>query len=161
MKGCDDSMSESETKKYYLKKGGCLNKNASGIKAELFCNGSIFFDKNDVVQARYEMLRCVEKDGYAISTASKMFGVSRISFYKTKKAFEKKGVYGLLPEKKGPKGPHKLTDDIIYFIEGEKEAEPDLKAEELADKVRQNFNMKIHPRTIEKALADRKKKTDK
>ncbi len=154
-------MSENETKKYYLKKEGCLNKNASGIKAELFNNGSNFFDKNDLVQARYEMLRCVEKDGYAINAASEMFGVSRISFYKTKKAFEEKGIYGLLPEKKGPKRPHKLTDHVLHFIEGEKEAKPDLKANELADKVRQTFNLKIHPRTIEKALAVRKKKQGK
>lgn len=154
-------MSENKTKKYYLKKEGCLNKNASGIKAELFNNGSNFFDKNDLVQARYEMLRCVEKDGYAINAASEMFGVSRISFYKTKKAFEEKGIYGLLPEKKGPKGPHKLTNHVIDFIEGEKKAKPDLKSDELADIVRQTFNLMIHPRTIEKALAVRKKKQGK
>lgn len=158
MKGGDASMSEKETKKYYLKKEGCLNKNAAGIKAELFNSASNFFDKNDVVQARYEMLRCVEKDGYAINTASELFGVSRISFYKTKKAFDKKGIYGLLPVKKGPKGPYKLTAEVIFFIEAEKKANADIPADELADKVREKFNVKIHPRTIEKALVVSKKK---
>jgi len=154
-------MSENERKKNYLKKEGCLNKNASIIRAEIFNNGNSFFDKNDIVQTRYEMLRCVEKDNYTINAASEMFGVSRISFYKTKKAFEEKGMQGLLPQKKGPNSPHKLTDNVINFIESEKEAEPDLKSDELTDKVRQAFNLKIHPRTIEKALAVRKKKQHK
>lgn len=154
-------MSKNEIKKNYLKKEGCLNKNASIIKAVIFNNENGFFDKNDIVQTRYEMLRCVEKDNCTINAASEMFGVSRISFYKTKKAFEEKGMQGLLPQKKGPNSPHKLTDNVINFIESEKEAEPDLKSDELADKVRQVFNLKIHPRTIEKALAVRKKKQRK
>ncbi len=151
-------MPENETKKYYLKKEGCLNENASRIKAELFDKGGDFFDKNDLVQVRYEMLRCVEKDGYAINVASEIFGVSRISFYKTKKTFEQKGIYGLLPEKKGPKRPHKLTEKIMRFIEAERKANPNLKSAELADMVRQTFDLSVHPRTIEKALAAGKKK---
>lgn len=157
-KGAIFKMPENNDKKKYLEAEGCLNKNASGVKAELFNNGDYFFDKNDIVQTRYEMLRSVKKDGYSINIASEMFGVSRISFYKTNKSFEEKGIIGLLPIKKGPKSPHKLTDEVLNFIINEKELETDIKSDDLAEKVKKVFDLKIHPRTIEKTLAVRKKK---
>ncbi len=148
-------------KKYYLEKEGCLNPNASKIKADIFNDENEFFEKTDIVQARYEMLRSVDKDGASINSASGMYGVSRISFYKTRKAFENKGLLGLLPQKKGPKKPSKLTPAVMDFLKSERKTDPKVKSDKLAEKILKEFGCSVHPRTIEKALASSKKKREK
>ena len=145
-------------KKYNLKKEGCLNENASKVKADIFNGRNDFFDKDDIVQTRYEMLRCVEKDDCTVVDASDMYGVSRITFYKIKKLFDEQGIQGLLPGKKGPKKSHKLTPDVMKFLKDEIKAESSIKSVELADKIMHRFGYSVHPRTIEKALSARKKK---
>jgi len=64
----------------------------------------------------------------------------------------------LLPEKPGPKNPHKLTAEVRRHLLELLQAEPDLGARELALRVRQRFQLKLHPRTIEKALKSKAKR---
>lgn len=154
-------MAINNEKKYYLKRESCLNKNAVNIKADIFNESNNFFDKNDIVQTRYEMLRSVEKEDFTINAASDMYGVSRISFYKIKKAFDKQGIQGLLPRKKGPKVPYKLTPDVISFLEDEIKADCQIKSDKLAEKMSEKFGYSVHPRTIEKVLFTGKKKHPK
>lgn len=154
-------MGINDEKKYYLKKEGCININASNVKADIFNDGNNFFDKNDIVQTRYEMIRSVEKNKFSINAASDMYGVSRISFYKTKKAFDAYGIQGLFPKKKGPKAAYKLTPDVIRFLESEIKSDSQIKSDKLAKKVLEKFGYSVHARTIEKALLKGKKKHSK
>jgi transposase len=65
---------------------------------------------------------------------------------------------GLLPAKPGPKQPHKLTAQVIAYLKELARAEPPLKARQMAARVRQRFRLKVHPRTIEKALNPKAKR---
>jgi hypothetical protein len=74
-----------------LRQQGTLNPRPEGVTDELFVN-SEFFDARDMVQVKYEMLRCVEKDGRPITEAASAFGFSRPSFYQAQSAFEQDGL---------------------------------------------------------------------
>jgi hypothetical protein len=60
-----------------------------------------FLDARDLVQVRYEMLRrhMVEKE--SVSEVTQHFGISRQMFYMLLKMFRTKGLYGLMPRKRG------------------------------------------------------------
>ena len=43
--------------------------------------------------------------------------MSRPTFYKVQSDFTRSGLVGLLPAKRGPRGPRKITPDVLRFIE--------------------------------------------
>jgi transposase len=97
-----------------MRNNGSFNHHANTVSAEIFSSSS-FFDSHDVMQVKYEMLRSVERECNNISSAAEKFGFSRVSFYQIKKEFDKYGVSGLMPKKRGPKGSRKLDQDDIEF----------------------------------------------
>ena len=114
---------------------------------------SAFFDPNDLVQVKYEMLRSVQKEGRAVVEATQAFGVSRPVFYVTQALFEREGLPGLLPRKRGPKGPHKLDEEAVAFLlEAVKDAEQMPTGEELATLLKRRFGVEAHPRSILRRL---------
>ena len=68
-------MSKTEPKLERLRRLGMLNPNPQQIKAPWFLSGE-FFDPNDMVQAKYEMLRHVQVDGVSKVEAAALFGMS-------------------------------------------------------------------------------------
>jgi transposase len=82
--------------------------------------------------------------------------VSRPTYYQTKASFDKGGLAGLVPRKRGPHGPHKLQGDALVFVQQQIVAGQPLRARALANLVRQKFDLAIHPRTIERAIAGKK-----
>lgn len=117
-----------------------------------------FFDSRDFIQVKYEMLRRVGKEKWTVTQASKAFGFSRPSFYKTQNAFDQKGLPGLLPRRRGPKAAHKLSDDVMKFAEQVLSKDDTLRARNLVPIIENRFGLRIHPRSIERALARKKKK---
>src|SRR5246127_1983412 len=96
--------------------------------------GSAFFDPNDLVQVKYEMLRSVEKEGRAVVDAAEAFGLSRPVYYVTSDLFKREGLPGLLPRKRGPKRPHKLTEEALaVLVQAAREAERMPSGAELAE----------------------------
>lgn len=140
-----------------LREQGCLNPRPQSVTDELFAEHE-FFDARDMVQVKYEMLRRVEKDGYSISDAAVSFGFSRPTFYQAQTAFVAGGLAGLVPRKRGPRQAHKLTTDVVAFIEHARAEDPSLKTQELVARIRERFDLVVHPRTIERALARAQKK---
>jgi DNA-binding winged helix-turn-helix (wHTH) protein len=55
-----------------------------------------FFDTRDILQLKYEMLRCVAVGGLSIDEATAAFGLPREAFDHAKSDFEQGGVAGLL-----------------------------------------------------------------
>lgn len=151
---------DSLMKQKILKKRRCLNQKPKQVKDELFEKYS-FFDSNDLIQVKYEMIRRVKKDGWSIQKAAKIFGLSRPSFYKAKKVFEKQGITGLIPEKTGPKEPHKLSREVMKYLETLECQTPKLKAQKLTDRIKKKFELKINKRSIYRALEKLKKKKRK
>lgn len=143
-----------------LKKYGALNPHPHKVTEKTFSDSVLdFFDPCDLVQVKYEMLRAVEKEGRSVKDASKAFGFSRPAFYQAQSQFKQGGVIGLVKKRPGPKSAHKLTNEILTFIEERiKEGKP-LRARKLAPLIRDKFGKEVHPRTIERAVTGRKKKT--
>ena len=117
---------------------------------------SEFFDPRDVVQVKYEMLRRVSMEKASVTDATEEYGVSRPTYYQSKGSFEKVGVAGLVPQKRGPRGPHKLRGKVLAFVEEQVTAGEPVRARELAKLIRQKFDLDVHPRTIERAVAGKK-----
>jgi transposase len=140
-----------------LSENGSLNSNPRKVIDVQF-KANIFFDANDLVQVKYEMLRRVNYDSWPITQATKEFGLSRPAFYQTQSAFEKNGLPGLLPQKRGPKQPHKLSKEIMEFIQKQKKHNAQISVTDLVAAIEKYFAISIHKRSIEKYLAKRQKK---
>jgi transposase len=149
--------SNSETKRRALQASGTLNSRHASVRHALF-QQSDFFDPRDLLQLKYETLRALQQDGYSIARAADEFGLSRPTIYQAQNHFQERGLEGLLPEKPGPKNPHKLTHQVCQHLGELLQAEPELGARELARRVRQRFHVELHPRTIEKALKSKAKR---
>ena len=153
MAGAKDDKTES------LKKYGALNPHPHKVVEERFSDSAIeFFDPRDLVQVKYEMLRAVEKQGRSVKHASQAFGFSRPAFYQAQSQFKRDGVSGLAKKRPGPKSAHKLTADILAFIEEKIQEDKPLRARKLAPLIKEKFGKDVHPRSIERAVARRKKK---
>jgi transposase len=114
---------------------------------------SAFFDPHDLVQVKYEMLRSVEKEGRAVVEAAEAFGLSRPVFYVSQALFQREGLPGLLPRKRGPKRPHKLNDEAIaVLLQAIEEAGRMLRGEELAALLAKRCGVEAHPRSILRRL---------
>ena len=140
-----------------LAESGTVNPHAQDVQDAAFID-SDFFDPRDLVQVRYEMLRRVRTEGQTIVDIAPRFGVSRPTFYKVQADFEREGLAGLLPVKRGPHGPHKITDEVMVFIEAVRAQEEGLDAQGLVERIEQHFGLTVHRRTVERALARGKKK---
>lgn len=134
-----------------------LNAHPEDVTDPLF-EGSDFFDARDLVQVKYEMLRRVRIDARPITESALAFGFSRPSFYQAQSAFELAGLGGLLPKKPGPQRAHKLSAEVMEFLEQLLRVDPSLRPTDLAERVLERFERKVHPRSIERALARPKKK---
>ena len=139
-----------------LRAYSALHPRPGDVKDPLF-QDSEFFDPRDLVQVKYEMLRRVEVDREPITHAAAAFGFSRPSFYQARTAYEGRGLPGLVPRKRGPRGAHKLTDEIVRFIQAARAKDQSLRAPALADLVHEQFGVRLHPRTIERRLRQEKK----
>ena len=147
-------------KRRALDQNNTLNKNADKVADPKFKNVA-FFDPDDMLQVKYEMLRSVQKDGTGIIKASKSFGFSRITFYKTGKAFNESGLAGLIPQKKGPRRAHKLTGEVMEFVGRLIEQKPGIKTDGIRQEIKERFDLTVHRRSIERAIERGKKKHPK
>ena len=135
---------------------GTLNPSPEKVGDQKF-KGSEFFDPRDVVQVKYEMLRRVLIENASVTVAANEYGVSRPTFYQAKTIFQESGIAGLVPRKRGPHGPRKLRGDVLEFLEKLIIPGEPIRARTLAERIRQEFAVDVHARTIERAI--RKKTT--
>jgi transposase len=144
-------------KRQALQASGTFNPRHGRVHHPLFQN-SDFFDPEDLLQLKYETLRAVQRDQYSLARAASEFGLSRPTLYKAQTHFAAQGLEGLLPGKRGPRQAHKLTPEVVRYLEKEQTTHGELSARELAARVRQRFGVRVHPRTIEKALKNKAKR---
>ena len=143
-------------KRSLLRANRTLNPRPEDVKHAAF-QDSEFFDADDLLQVKYEMLRLVEIDKQPVSQAAKAFGMSRPSFYQAQVAFQEAGLAGLLPRKRGPRSGHKLTPELMTVVEQLRAAEPGISSAQLADRIRERFAVSVHPRSIDRQLRRQKK----
>lgn len=130
----------------------CLNPRPETVTDEVFA-GSEFFDARDVVQVKYEMVRRVQVDGQTVSGSAAAFGFSRPSYYQAAAALDAGGLAALLPARPGPRRAHKLTEEIVEFARRLRAADPALRPTQLVDAIDARFGVRVHPRSVERALA--------
>jgi transposase len=145
-----------DPKEEALRAARALNPRPDAVTAPEFA-ASEFFDARDLIQVKYEMLRRARQDGSTVSDAAAAFGFSRPSFYEAKAAYEEAGIPGLLPKRPGPRRAHKLSETIVERLIEAAAAEASLSSADLADLVEREFAVRVHPRSIERALARRPK----
>lgn len=150
-------MAEKDAKLQMLQQQGTLNPRPKEVRDELFLQDE-FFDARDVVQVKYEMLRRVQAEPKSVTDAAASFGFSRPSFYQALSAFEQDGLAGLIPHKRGPKQAHKLTGEVLTFINEVRQKEPSIRMPDLASLIEERFGTKVHPRSIERSLLRHQKK---
>jgi transposase len=149
--------SDPHSKHVALRQSATFNPRAARVRHALF-RGSEFFDPSDLLQLKYESLRALQEEGYSIARAAAEFGLSRPTIYQAQRQLREHGLEGLLPHKRGPKRAHKLTAEVRAYLDELRSTEPTLAAKDLALRVRKRFAVKLHPRTIEKALHRRAKR---
>ena len=145
-------------KRENLRQAGILNSKPERIQDSLFLESGDFFDPQDDLQVRYEMLRAHLVDGDNIRAICQRFGVSRQTFYNLQEKFLKGGTAGLLPKRPGPKGPSKLTENVLSFVKERLQTDTSISTPELLAQVHEKFGVSFHRRTLEKLLKDLRSK---
>ena len=145
-----------DDKRGALRQHATLNPRPNAVSLALFQH-SDFFDANDLLQVKYEMLRLARVENLSVSEAAKACGFSRPSFYQARSAFEQGGIAGLIPQRPGPRAGHKLTPTVMQLLSQARSTEPSIRSEGLARLVKRNFGIKVHPRSIERQFLRQKK----
>jgi transposase len=149
-------MDNEEQRARRLKKEGTLHPYPDKVRTDLIAK-SRFFDANDLMQMKYEMLRSVSVDQQSVAKAAHTFGLSRVAYYHAQKQYQQHGLAGLLPHRRGPRRPHKFTPEVMSFIDEHLEAtgvRPDWTL--LSKQIEDRFGTKVHPRSIERAVKRKK-----
>lgn len=150
---------QEDAKHQALRDSGNLHPHPDKVTDEMFLQED-FFDSRDLVQVKYEMLRRVRVDGERVQSTSCSFGLSRPTYYLAQEAYQRTGLVGLLPAKRGPRRAHKLSVEVMDFVRGELVADKSLRTAELARRVKKRFDITVNPRSIQRALSRRQKKTE-
>lgn len=139
-----------------LKATGTLNRNSRAVVDPLF-RGRDFFDPRDLLQVRYEMVRRHQVEEVPMAMTAKLFGVSLPTAYQAQAAFATEGLAGLLPRRRGPKQGHKLTPEILAYIEQRRTERPAWRVSDLQADLQRTFGLIIHRRSLERVLRGKKK----
>ena len=146
-----------DAKTQALREAGALHPHPEAVRDDAFLSHP-FFDPRDRVQVKYEMVRRHRVDGRPVTEVAARFGVSRQTFYQTAAAFEAHGIPGLVPKRPGPKHAHKCTDAVVDYVERWRAGEDVQPDEPLTAAVARRFGISIHARSLDRAVARRKKK---
>jgi transposase len=146
-----------DAKSQFLRACGTLNPRPQLVLDELF-QDSEFFDRRDLVLVKYEMLRRVHLEEMDVTEAAATFGFSRPSFYQARSLFQQGGLAGLIPKRTGPQHAHKLSDEILDYLQQQQALDELLRAPQFCRLVLKKFGLSVHPRSIERAFHRRIKK---
>ena len=135
-----------------LEAAGLLHPAPEAVTAAAFVEHPEFFAAFDKVQVKYEMLRAHLVACETVTTAAAAHGYSRASFYLVARAFEEAGMVGLIDERPGRRGPVKVSAEVVAFLETRRRERPDASGAELADELDQALGVRLHRRTVERAL---------
>ena len=138
-----------------LAEDGVLNPAPEKVRDPKFHEDG-FFDPHDIVQVKYEMLRRASVEKASVTEVSEEYGVSRPTYYQAKADFEEGGIAGLVPRKRGPRGPHKIRGEVSAFLRAQISPGEPIRARELAKSLQKEFGLDVHPRTIERAIRAKK-----
>ena len=149
-------MFRAHPKRDYLAAAGALHPHPEDVRADVFRRHR-FFDPLDKVQVKYEMLRAHAVDGQGVAFIAAAFGFSRETFYQAWRAFAEAGIAGLRDEKRGRRGPVKLTDELVDWVRRAAAEYPEWSGATMARCLAEAKGVVFHRRTVERLLAEVKK----
>lgn len=148
----------SDKKKAALKKSGGLNPHPEKIKDEKFINKD-FFDANDLVQVRYEMVRYSKSNEKNISEIAELFGTSRLTIYRLIQLFDEHGLCGLIPQKRGPREASKISTSVAAYACKLMDENSNITKKKILEKIEDKFGIQVHRRTLERSLKKNQQQT--
>lgn len=151
-------MPDALSKRQRLRQQGTLNAHPERVCADLFRDRS-FFDPDDLLQVRYEAVRAARQGRSSRAETAREHGLSRHTLHRLERRFGEQGLAGLVPRKRGPRGPHKISDEILRFVEEQRAARGRLGSTVLAREIEARFGVSIHRVSLDQALARRAKKS--
>jgi transposase len=140
---------DSVSKQCILVENGTFNRNYGKVQEERFTSDA-FYDPQDIVQVKYEMLRTANETQRSIEEIAGKFGFSRAAFYKIKTSYNAEGVSAFVPDKSGPKNALKLTSEHQKFINDYLERNPDASSGSIAAILYEERGLRVSKRTIER-----------
>ena len=144
-------------KRNQLREAGLLHPQPQSVQDPLFKEPE-FFDAEDLLQVRYEMLRAHLVGHDIICSICTRFGISRQTFYNLQARFRSEGTAGLLPKQPGPKGPRKLTAEVLAFVNERMDSKLEPSTKVLLEEILDRFGVALHRRTLEKLVRDLRRK---
>ncbi|MGH2836398.1 MAG: hypothetical protein ACRDKD_09305 [Solirubrobacteraceae bacterium] len=81
------------------------------------------------------------------TAAAATHGYSRAGLYLVANAFAESGMAGLVDERPGRRGPLKLTEEIVAYVQGAPRA---TSGAVVAGEVERRFGVSLHRRTVER-----------
>jgi len=136
-----------QSRRESLETKGLVHPRPGAVTAELFCSSEPFFFPLDKLQVTYEMLRAHYISGETAAAAARTHGYSRGAFYLVADSFSRSGMLGLLDERRGRKGPLKLSPEIVEFL---RTAGASTSALDLVSQAEERFGVTLHRRTVER-----------
>ncbi len=95
---------------------GLVQTEAGGVV--FVCGLATFaFTDDDVLGRRLAAVQLVETKIASVGAVTAGFGITQATLWRWRQAFTAQGVAGLVPAKVGPKGPSKLTEEVIARIQ--------------------------------------------
>jgi len=140
-------MTPRQLKQQALKDVGAFHSAPVRVRAPLFLSHP-FFDPEDKVQVKYEMLRHREVEAGGLVESCRQFGFTRESYRHIRERFLTEGMPGLFERKRGRRGALKVKDEVRAFVLNERVREPALSPEEVSRRCFQQTGVKISRRTI-------------
>jgi len=137
------------SKQEILLKNRTFNRNYGKVTEKRFTSDE-FYDPQDLVQVKYEMLRTANESKRSINEISGKFGFSRAAFYKIKASYEKEGISAFILNNSGSKKARKLTVEYQDFIDSYLMQNPNVSSGEIATILKQERGLNISKRTVER-----------
>lgn len=102
------------------------------------------------------MVRRARIEHKSVTEAARAFGFSRPSFYEVADSLDEGGLPALVPGKPGPRGPHKLTAEVVDHLKALLAGDESVSSAQLAAAVAERFGYQVHSCSVERALANRR-----
>ena len=150
-------MPDEPSKHHWLRKSHTLNPQPGRVAAKRFREGG-FYDPEDLLQVRYEAVRQALQGGTSRAAAALAHGFSRSTLHRLLRLFRERGLAGLVPRKRGPRGPTKITPEILRFVDEQRSLRGHLGSTVLVREIQSRFGVSIHRVSLDQALARRAKK---
>jgi len=140
-----------DAKTKFLQKEGLINPRPERVIHSIFQTHD-FFDRLDLPQVRYEMLRIARVEGIPVTDACKLFGFSREYFYRLEREFMSRGYVSLLGSFRGRRPLIALNQEIVNFIIHRKMTKPSLTGEDLRNEIKTSYQVECSRRTVERII---------